>query len=157
MSEKASRMDRLIGSLWTHMDQGQAALKEQLGDIDQVQTSPALFTMFATTADGLLKLGEQEAESMWYSFAEVADQLLKQGQVTREQCAQMSARMDETSELITRACERELVEAEQRNPMAAILKGTAEALHLDHELVINTLGPILADFLAQEDQAAREQ
>lgn len=152
MSESTARIEKLIGSLWTHMDRGQNALKERLGEIDHSRVSPALFATFASTADGLLKLGEGESESMWYSFAEVVEELAKAGQMTREQCAAMSAVMDETSEAITRACEQELVEAERRNPMAAVLRGTARVLALDEALVREAVGPSLVEFISESGQ-----
>lgn len=152
MSESTARIETLVGSLWTHMEQAQHALREKLGELDPIRVSPALFTMFANTADGMLKLSDSEGESLWYSFVEVADTLLKSGQITRAQCAEMSACMDETSEFIIQECERELVESERKNPLAAILNGTARALELDQELFRDEVGPILAEFISEADQ-----
>ena len=151
MSRKTTRIDQVIGTLWNSMERSQKALEEMLGEVDTTVVSPALFTMFATSVDGLLKLSEAEGESLWYSFAEVADTLLKQGQITREECAKMSCVMDDTSEAITRSCERELVEEEDRNPIVAVLNGCADILGLDHDMMRQAVGPILAEFISHAD------
>jgi hypothetical protein len=159
MSEKTARIEGLIGSLWTHLGRSQQALADRLGEVDYNRLSPALFTAFATGADGMLKLSDAEGETLWYSFAETAQELARAGRVTKEECAAMSAVMDETSEAITQACERELVEAEadQRNPLTALLKGVAQTLSLDYELVRDAVGPGLGDFLAEADQIPLDQ
>ena len=148
MEDTRTKGERLRDGLWVSLECSGEALAKEAEGLERRAWMPALFALYASSAEGLLALKEEEIQQLWDSYDDRVEALIQGGQLAREDAEEMEETLQATADAITDSCTMLLGRGGENNPLSAVLKGAAKAMELDYDLLTRTAGTNLAAFLS---------